>query len=704
MHRFSAMSVLEAKHNLFGKIMAQEGEGNVINTRKRKSTELIPDCSEEKETNLECSPPPVKIVKPNKDNNATKEVIEEEGSIFTENALENSNFEPILLSQQDNEKEVSDNSECIPQVASNKKSHQAHQIPSDINIPSNADINDSCFTAEADDTISEMNGEKSSNSLSLIIKVQENEIIAVNNTTDLTTVVGSAVQDDLIVLDEIGNTSILRDDDAKPIITLSFASREAFESYGHEFTAFCKKYSEFQVNQDINKFSINIFENHDVHVNNYSAKWNTIDKFDANVNFDINNQQIPSKKKQTKAKKELFTLDATPSISTSGSGCQYTSKFAVINNEPKTEDGNSVKKQNLSACFNCDGAHALRDCPHPKDYHKINQARNCFQKKFQQINRYHDEEGQKYSHIQAGSISAALRNALGLRDNQIPSYVYKMRIYGYPPGWIEEATDHGSSMAVFDIDGKLADTGKGGTRFNAAKIVQYAGFNIKMEKGMRDEYAKNNVPPFSKEHSADAMLKYIRNNESTINDNNEICDMDVDKDAERNNDGDIEQVEVVEEIVEHVSPPGCDDENSSNDTKTSLGDLETQKQQLLAELNDSNSQDNSQDNEPDPKDKELNSVQNTTLEADTTLDTKASCPQEHSTPSNRLKVSEFGTPIIKSASPYSHLPNPENFSVGVSDVINFENLPNSTGAYEKMVGLISRVRETLKSLQDPSST
>lgn len=64
-----------------------------------------------------------------------------------------------------------------------------------------------------------------------------------------------------------------------------------------------------------------------------------------------------------------------------------------------------------------------------------------------------------------------------------------------------------------------------------------------------------------------------------------------------------------------------------------------------------------------------------------------------------VKVSSFGTPILKSASPYSKLPKPDNFSKDVSPVINFENLPNSTGKYEQMTGVLQKVRSTLKDLQ-----
>ena len=34
-------------------------------------------------------------------------------------------------------------------------------------------------------------------------------------------------------------------------------------------------------------------------------------------------------------------------------------------------------------------------------------------------------------------MSDALREALGMKENELPSWVYKMRNAGYPPGWLK---------------------------------------------------------------------------------------------------------------------------------------------------------------------------------------------------------------------------------------------------------------------------
>lgn len=58
----------------------------------------------------------------------------------------------------------------------------------------------------------------------------------------------------------------------------------------------------------------------------------------------------------------------------------------------------------------------------------------------------------------------------------------------------------------------------------------------------------------------------------------------------------------------------------------------------------------------------------------------------------------MGTPILK-FTPYETLPTNENFKVGVSDVINFENLTNSTGKYVQMQKVLQKVRTIVGSIK-----
>ena len=56
------------------------------------------------------------------------------------------------------------------------------------------------------------------------------------------------------------------------------------------------------------------------------------------------------------------------------------------------------------------------------------------------------------------------------------------------------------------------------------------------------------------------------------------------------------------------------------------------------------------------------------------------------------KLLAMGTPVSIRYSPYNSLPNLEKFASNMGDLELFENLPNSTGAFQKMKSLLNKVR------------
>lgn len=98
------------------------------------------------------------------------------------------------------------------------------------------------------------------------------------------------------------------------------------------------------------------------------------------------------------------------------------------------------------------------------------------------------EEEQKYAHLTPGKISNKLREALGLNKNQLPPYIYQMRVLGYPPGWLEEAKFVYSNLELFDTDGKhvIPDNQRKNQGLDYKRIVEYPGFNVPLEKDCED--------------------------------------------------------------------------------------------------------------------------------------------------------------------------------------------------------------------------
>lgn len=173
--------------------------------------------------------------------------------------------------------------------------------------------------------------------------------------------------------------------------------------------------------------------------------------------------------------------------------------------------------------------------------------------------------------------------------------------------------------------------------------------------------------------------------------------------------------------------PGDGLEVSGDSTQLSLLELKRKQEEILKALEDASSDSNAtptdQNDVPPPNDPELDAnatappishednatdVEQSAL--DTTMETGecvASIKQMESvqnTPTSSTaghsRLAMSGTPLIQQVSPFSKLPVGDKWSVGVTDVIDFENLPDATGAYRKLTDVISKVRTTIKRMHD----
>lgn len=162
-------------------------------------------------------------------------------------------------------------------------------------------------------------------------------------------------------------------------------------------------------------------------------------------------------------------------------------------------------------------------------------------------------------------------------------------------------------------------------------------------------------------------------------------DMDLDDDDE------LEQSEEqpalpFADATETVPPATV--EPSKRSPSPTLDDLQEQQAKLLQQL-------------------ETNNINTSEVEAKAAPDAEANDKSQEipAKPAASSQTAIFkapsiaGTPILK-FSVYDKLPVGDNFKVGVSDVINFENLPDSTGKYEQMKGLLKNVRRKMEELQN----
>ena len=126
-------------------------------------------------------------------------------------------------------------------------------------------------------------------------------------------------------------------------------------------------------------------------------------------------------------------------------------------------------------------------------------------------------------------------------------------------------------------------------------------------------------------------------------------------------------------------------DNSDMDlcSESSIEELEYQRQALLAELQDS------EDHSNPPLALEYDPI--------CTSPSSGAAVQSNSktlkaTP-QRCLSREMGTPVSIRFSPYSSLPSREKFGDGMGDMLHFENLPNTTGTFQKMKSLLLKVRD-----------
>ena len=146
------------------------------------------------------------------------------------------------------------------------------------------------------------------------------------------------------------------------------------------------------------------------------------------------------------------------------------------------DDGKAGVRQRRT-CFNCDGDHKLQDCPKPRDLVKISAKRKEFMEKFPsgQEARYHVDKVEKFKHLMPGKVSDNLREALGFSGHEVLPFIYRMRMLGYPPGWLPG--DQDSGIVMYGKEGKEEESNGKGKSSNPDQFVQFPGFNVPLPTG-----------------------------------------------------------------------------------------------------------------------------------------------------------------------------------------------------------------------------
>jgi len=453
----------------------------------------------------------------------------------------------------------------------------------------------------------------------------------------------------------------------------------------------------------------------------------------------------------------VILLDTMPGIPS------YEPAFTAVLKEVEfsMETGKKINEcaPRMNSCFNCEGPHNISECKEPMNPQKISQNRKKQRKSAASKIRYHEEDENRFGQLQPGKISEQLRHALGLRHHQLPDHIYRMRVLGYPPGWMREAEVHQAEMTLFDGNGKTVchpneeagETEPMAVKYKPEKLVSFPGFNAPIPRGFRDEARDRNFPPMQPQHQREEFEQYMKMNVaeryrkkklkhdvSQPSQDAKSTDMDVD-DAELSINASIEfnpplPSEPMPPLPQERPPlpklPSLplEEGECSDDSGAEMDDLEEKRQKLLEQLEDGSSSSNLLDtNSNSNLNENTNSSEEPTegsevVQVKTNEDkeendcnlTEEESTEDSQDEDNSLKITrkvknhhrskskgfELGATIPESVTPYSVLPHSDKWTVDVHDHILFDNLPDALGTWSKMKGLMTRVKTKMDKLHE----
>ncbi|PVD31346.1 hypothetical protein C0Q70_06758 [Pomacea canaliculata] len=369
-------------------------------------------------------------------------------------------------------------------------------------------------------------------------------------------------------------------------------------------------------------------------------------------------------------------------------------------------------------CFNCGGDHRLNDCKLARDMDRIRTNRREHQKKSGSNTnysaRYHKEPElhptrQKFK---PGKISDELREAMGLLPNQLPPYIYRMRLFGYPPGWLIEANRKASSLAMYDKDGRETDlrgesledgevgepsSDYGGTdTYDIQKIIEYPGFTVPVPLGFVDDSVINGMPPIQQHQLKKTLMEDTISKQHAAK-KRSLEDEEAEKKKRIKTEVDME-VEDAEDVPQSQQPSESKAGQNDGRESPSMDKLQEQYLQLVQELGNESLESNGATT-PSSNDSTKgvdNSVDVTPSANESVSDAEILRQTNFSFMSTTSISKDYGTPIMIKNNSFKVLPTPEKFSQGIEDHIPFENLPDSVGTFEKMRNIFRHIRDKVK--------
>lgn len=124
------------------------------------------------------------------------------------------------------------------------------------------------------------------------------------------------------------------------------------------------------------------------------------------------------------------------------------------------------------------------------------------------MSRYYDSRST--DNIKPGVISAELREALNIPENDLPIWIYRMRALGYPPGWLKKAIVDTDDIFDTDESNKRKSPSPTDVQYDHSKLIEYPGFNSPMPQGCHDYHYYVNMPGMLEHQQLDYARRHMK--------------------------------------------------------------------------------------------------------------------------------------------------------------------------------------------------
>ncbi|XP_022655285.1 uncharacterized protein LOC111247948 isoform X4 [Varroa destructor] len=386
------------------------------------------------------------------------------------------------------------------------------------------------------------------------------------------------------------------------------------------------------------------------------------------------------------------------------------------------------------SCFNCLGDHHMSECTQPIDRRAIAENRRKLQPKQPCSNTRFFEDEERASRFTPGRWGRRLLEAIGVRRNELPPFVYRMRVLGYPPGWLQEAEVETSGLKIFDghgnevkktrpiktrkekaaaEDGEVLSAGSDDLdsdedddnelRYDPTKLIEVPGFNMPLPSNCVDDHRRQGMPPLQphqmKENALQSMKakqepqkKFMRRM-NLLPPKNTASKLDSET-------GGSDEKSLLKRKLNLPLPKNETSGTASNGAGEGKAASETDKTDEAPAtkkicksiesdgIDEAGQTRDSQERPTEGADDNKEAKRDNNAMDDPT--SSKSCVKLH----RSLSLGSVpGTPIPASISRVVSLPDPQKWSIGVADHIPFENLPGATGTFEKMRGLLAKIKD-----------